>query len=277
MNGSDGLWYVQLSDGDVHRVTLDQLDEGFQAGHVDANTMVLAAGAAQWAKLGQLAGIDEAPPPRVAPSEPRPPPPVAMRIDAPPPLRSPPRAQAAAPPRVRSPAGTSVLSSYRPVSVDLSELDLEMALPRGSGKRWFVAVAAIAMVGSASAVAVTQPLFAQPYLSRLGLHGISLRSVAAAALPPRLVTIDRPPSVTALSAVPVFTPLPATGSSPVPPDRIADDPRHSPPATGKPHRAKAKAHKIGLGRGASHGPSVQKDSPTLTTGGNKYDPLSSSI
>lgn len=52
-------WYVKLSDGDVHRVTLDQLDEAFQAGHIDANTMVLASGATQWTKLGALAGIDD--------------------------------------------------------------------------------------------------------------------------------------------------------------------------------------------------------------------------
>ncbi|HXX65576.1 MAG TPA: hypothetical protein VEK07_00225 [Polyangiaceae bacterium] len=52
-------WYVKLSDGDVHRVTLDQLDEAFQAGHIDGNTMVLASGATQWTKLGALAGIDD--------------------------------------------------------------------------------------------------------------------------------------------------------------------------------------------------------------------------
>ncbi|MGD0676121.1 MAG: hypothetical protein ABSC94_11915 [Polyangiaceae bacterium] len=60
MNTSTGdSWYVKLSDGDVHRVTLDQLDEAFQAGHIDGDTMVLAAGASQWTTLGALAGIDE--------------------------------------------------------------------------------------------------------------------------------------------------------------------------------------------------------------------------
>ena len=38
MDGASDLWYVQLPDGDVHRVTLDQLDEGFQAGHIDGAT-----------------------------------------------------------------------------------------------------------------------------------------------------------------------------------------------------------------------------------------------
>ncbi len=59
MSGDDNLWYVKTPDGDVHRVTLDQLDEAFQAGRIDENVMVLAAGATKWAKLGELAGLDE--------------------------------------------------------------------------------------------------------------------------------------------------------------------------------------------------------------------------
>lgn len=59
MSISGDSWYVKLSDGDVHRVTLDQLDEAFQAGHIDGDTMVLASGATQWTKLGALAGIDD--------------------------------------------------------------------------------------------------------------------------------------------------------------------------------------------------------------------------
>jgi hypothetical protein len=53
------LWYVKLANGDVHRVTIDQLDGAFQAGHIDESTMVLAAGASQWTKLGEIAGLDE--------------------------------------------------------------------------------------------------------------------------------------------------------------------------------------------------------------------------
>ena len=53
------LWYVKLANGDVHRVTIDQLDGAFQAGHIDESTMVLAAGASQWTKLGDIAGLDD--------------------------------------------------------------------------------------------------------------------------------------------------------------------------------------------------------------------------
>ena len=47
MSGDENLWYVKTPDGDVHRVTLDQLDEAFQAGRIDENVMVLAAGATE--------------------------------------------------------------------------------------------------------------------------------------------------------------------------------------------------------------------------------------
>jgi len=77
MSGDENLWYVKTPDGDVHRVTLDQLDEAFQAGRIDGKVMVLAAGATKWQSLGELAGLDEAPPaaapvPPVMPSSLRP-------------------------------------------------------------------------------------------------------------------------------------------------------------------------------------------------------------
>jgi hypothetical protein len=67
MSSSGDLWYVKLGSGDVHKVTLDQLDEAFQAGHVDENTMVLAANGTRWMKLGDAAGLDDAPAPAPAP------------------------------------------------------------------------------------------------------------------------------------------------------------------------------------------------------------------
>jgi hypothetical protein len=73
MSGDENLWYVKTPDGDVHRVTLDQLDEAFQAGRIDENVMVLAAGSSKWAKLGELAGIDTpVPPPPAMPNSLRP-------------------------------------------------------------------------------------------------------------------------------------------------------------------------------------------------------------
>jgi hypothetical protein len=72
MSGDENLWYVKTPDGDVHRVTLDQLDEAFQAGRIDENVMVLAAGATKWAKLSALAGLDEPAPAAPVPNSLRP-------------------------------------------------------------------------------------------------------------------------------------------------------------------------------------------------------------
>jgi hypothetical protein len=57
----DGIWYVKLEDGDVERVTLDQLDEWFQSGRIDEKHMVLADGADQWMKLAELLGLSDGP------------------------------------------------------------------------------------------------------------------------------------------------------------------------------------------------------------------------
>lgn len=68
------LWRVQLPTGSIRTMTLDQLDEEFQAGSITESTPVLPPGAAAWTKLGDAAGLggDEAPPqaevvPSVAP------------------------------------------------------------------------------------------------------------------------------------------------------------------------------------------------------------------
>jgi hypothetical protein len=159
MNSTDRLWYVQLADGDVHRVTLDQLDEGFQAGHIDEKTMVLAAGASRWKALGELAGIDEGD--NVAPQ------PVA---------------------HVAPPLLPPTLNTHRPVSVDLSDLEvLEAAgLPRRSGKRWlvaFVAFVVVLILGGIGAVVVERPSWIEPYWSRLAPQTAAVKSWIERGLP----------------------------------------------------------------------------------------------
>jgi hypothetical protein len=58
-SGNGDLWYLKAHDGEVQRVTLDDLDEAFQAGRVDENALVRRAGATKWAKLGELARLKE--------------------------------------------------------------------------------------------------------------------------------------------------------------------------------------------------------------------------
>ena len=52
------LWRVQLGSGEVRVMSLDALDDAFQAGTIDENTPVLAPGAASWSKLGDAAGLE---------------------------------------------------------------------------------------------------------------------------------------------------------------------------------------------------------------------------
>ncbi|HEY5148199.1 MAG TPA: GYF domain-containing protein, partial [Polyangiaceae bacterium] len=150
---SEELWYVKLANGDVHRVTLDQLDGAFQAGHIDEGTMVLAAGASQWTKLGDLAGLDD----ESAPPDPQPQPYIA-----PAPVRAAPAAYVApatpaayaapvyAAPRaaaVPSMAPAYAANSLRPMSMDLGDAaDYDMPFKRKSGKGWLVAALAFLLV-----------------------------------------------------------------------------------------------------------------------------------
>jgi hypothetical protein len=164
MDGASQLWYVQLSDGDVHRVTLDQLDEGFQAGHIDGNTMVLPAGATRWAKLSEIAGIDEVasaptPLPRPAPVVLQPPSVVEFAV---------------APP---------LIESHRPVSVDLVDLDFVPGLPRRPRKGWIVGMLGVAMLGALAGVGLERPSLFKMYALLAGAHVATAKSRLADAMP----------------------------------------------------------------------------------------------
>lgn len=65
----DELWRVQLATGEVRTMTLDGLDEAFQAGAIDESTRVLAPGATGWAKLADVAGLGDAEPAAEAPEQ----------------------------------------------------------------------------------------------------------------------------------------------------------------------------------------------------------------
>jgi len=110
------LWYVKTADGDVNRVTLDQLDEAFNAGQIDENVMVLPAGEATWVKLGVLLGMEQ---------------------PAPTPVVLPP-----------TPTAFAIPPSIRPVSLDLSD-DLDAAPFRKKSRKGVVigALVGVAALG----------------------------------------------------------------------------------------------------------------------------------
>jgi hypothetical protein len=156
MSGDHDLWYVKTADGDVDRMTLDQLDEAFNAGHIDENVTVLPAGQNNWVRLGTLLGLDQ----------PATPPPVSF---APVPRYAP------------------VPNSMRPVSFDLSD-DLEFPeLHKKSRKAiGIVAIAAVLLIPAGILGANRM------HLGSLG----STPNVAAAAMqaPPPVTAAPPPPA-----------------------------------------------------------------------------------
>ncbi len=270
MSNAD-LWYVKLADGDVHRVTLDQLDQAFQAGHIDEDTMVLAAGATQWTKLGELAGLDEAPAVQVVP----------------------PRAAAARAPYTPTPAPylaapspyVPATHSFRPVSVDLTDVDVDdlrgVPYRRASGKRWVLAALGVAVLYIAQATT---------YLNRAGLHGSSPQSFggAAAQPPPPVVTeAVSPPSspVPAPVTAPAAIKQPSSAGSPLSPQftdqsnpeaKLTPDQKQKLLDADRERAQKAKSRARGSAPPASHGTPKVK-STVFTTGGSKFDPLNTSI
>jgi hypothetical protein len=247
------LWYVMLADGDVHRVTLDQLDDAFQAGHIDHETLVLAEGAKLWTKLGTLAGLDETPPPPQVP----------------------------------------VTNSFRPVSVDLTDVDPsdleDVPFRSRPSKKWFAAVAALAVVGTIAGVSTTKPWWVRPAMANVealvsratrAVHRNDMSTPSVAAQPPP------PADPAAPLANPAPAGLPAGGtaaSSPAqsgvstasPSDRLSADLKQKLLDGDKQRDLKAKAH-TRTAAPLSH-PSAKNKLGGFTTGGNKYDPLNSAI
>ena len=266
MSGANELWYVQLSDGDVHRVTLDQLDEGFQAGHIDAGTMVLASGSTRWTKLGELAGMDEIAPPHAPPV--LAPPPLSALFTAPPPL----------------------IESHRPVSVDLVDLDVVPGLPRRSRKTWIATLLGVAMLGGVAGVGVERPSLLQASFVSARTSAVAAKSWIATEVPGRLLgSKPPPPAVTATPPPAETAPTPTTPQTPSAPSAepaasapaaLASDRAGSDPAKQPPRGAGTKGH-IKKGHPKPQGsPDVPQRPPSaggFTSSGNKFDPLSSSI
>lgn len=318
-SGGSDLWYVKLQNGDVHRATLDQIEQAFEAGHVDGKTMVLATGETEWKTLGELAGLDDQPaeaapaaaPPVVAPSAPVPAatpaamPPQYAEVLQPryavvqPPASAPPAAYAgyggqtmhlpvAAPVQARVPVqsvtptpafATSYAppqpNSLRPVSMDFGGLDDDLPFRPSSRKRWGVALFAAAAMAGIAGVAVMRPGVRQAIMGARGTES------AAAALPAPLpatpvipeATPPEPPRAVPQPTVMADSP---SNDSPLTP-RFTDQQRQKLLTADKQRDDRTKARATDHVAGASaHGAPKMKSSG-FTTGGNKFDPLNSSI
>jgi hypothetical protein len=278
---SGDLWFVKLPNGDVHHVTLDQLDAAFQAGHINENTPVLSEGATQWTTLGAAAGLDEAPPP----AAPSPTPAPVVRSVAPPavhaaapvpyvpqvaPVSYAPRsAPVSYAPRSAPVSYAPPGNSIRPVAMDLgADFDLNDApFKSKSRKGWIVAIMALAAVGGGVGFAATN-----------GKIALGESPLVAAAPPPA----PAPPPVDPLPAV---KPQPAPQAPPVVQAPLAgtlpamDSPMNPHFAqASKDRQAQADTHQDGAR--ARHSYTAQtstKKSSVFTKGGNKFDPLNSDL
>ncbi len=282
----DGMWYVKLADGDVERVTLDQLDEAFQNGRVDENSMVLADGSDKWMKLADLLGLSDGAAPAPAPAKP-----AVMQA----PVTMPPLTPAKSAPApvvvVQAPAGAipAVLqasaaampvastrpvamplvptASLRPVSVDLSG-PIEIGDPQfraSSRKRWVVGMLGTALVLGAGAffvVTKTAP--------SANADPPPTFAAAAARPPPEPVSPAPPPP----AAAPPATANPGTSSVMDPTQRLTDDQKKKILDAEKTAKSHTKVRSTG---GGSASRAKDKSSSAFTTTGNKFDPLNSSL
>jgi len=220
-NDNDELWYVQMDNGDLRELTLDELDEAFNAGLIHENTYVMEVGGTEWQTLADVAGLNEeeepAPPaPAYAPQAvgARPLPnlvqhqsqypsatPAAMSASAWPPVVS---AGGYSPrPTPQSVAPFAIgPQSTAPVVHDLSDLDLNPPFKKRGMGIWVAAVAVVALGGAG--FAATQMKGGIAGLTALAKEAPPAE-VAAAMTVPR--PADPPP---AAKPDPAPTPAPAT-------------------------------------------------------------------
>jgi hypothetical protein len=252
--GSSDLWYVKLPSGDVHRVTLDQLDEAFQRGHIDGRTQVMGASTERWMTLSEILGDDE------------------------------PDSLAAQP--ARPLAYGHAPYSLRPMSVDFEDVVDVAPRRRGSGARW--AFAAFAIATAFGGVAVVRPDLRVSAVARVQaamrtLSAARTQTVAASSLDPAAVT---PPPAAASPApppavaAPVAAPAVATPASSAPAgdsalaSQFAAQSNQPKP---QPHHSKIQRKPGAPSRAKTSAAGPKPASQVFTTGGNKFDPLNSSI
>jgi hypothetical protein len=295
---SGDLWFVKLANGDVHHVSIDQLDAAFEAGHIDANTLVLPEGSTKWVRLGEAAGLDEATPPPAAPS-PTPAPvtvpavaashrPAPVSYAAPAAASYAPRAAVSYAPQApasyapRAPVSYAPpANSIRPVAMDLgNDFDLDVPFKKSGSRKggWVVAVLTLALVGAGVGFAAT---------NGGALSGLPLVAAAAAPAP---APVPPPPVVeaTPVSATPAAPATPPPPVAPAPLGGTLPSMEASPlnPRFTEAQREKlAQADKVredkAKGRQSSHysthSSTTYKSSSSFSKGGNKFDPLNSDL
>jgi hypothetical protein len=242
---SGDFWYVRSSGGGVHRLTLDDLETAFQAGQVNARTMVVPEDDVRWRRLGDLAGIEIEPTTRSRP----------------------------------------VPYSDRPVSIDSSNT---YAHPARGGRGWLAALGVAALVGGlATGISLRRPVWARSvahqaaigavlakdwganlysYATRRASHTGPLAPIPVATLEP---TAAPPPSAAVATA---------SGMAPIAVEMLPTERTAKGAPTKQRGRTRIVAKEHAAGRIPKATSPAKADTPSIfTTGGNKYDPLNSTL
>jgi hypothetical protein len=265
---SNDLWHVQLPTGEVRMWSLDQLDAAFQAELIDERTHVLQDGTTDWVKLGELLGLDsapasEAPSAQLPASAPSYTPSYATGAPA---SYDPPSVGAVSvtPGPVSVAPNSAALYSVRPVVADIpDDLDLDSVALRPRKKGLFVGLAAAALVLGIVGFAAT----------RLGGSPASAPAVSAVSptLPqpvPEAVTVAPQAPPPPLVAPAAADPAPATTTN----SRLTPSQRKALADADKNRDSARKARASAPARAPR-----TTSKPVFHKGGNKYDPLNSSI
>jgi hypothetical protein len=240
MTGPIEFWHVQMPDGSVSTMTLDDLDDAFQNDRIHEGTYVLKQGEQKWATLAELLGLDDEP---AAPSASFTPPPLA-----------------AAPFSYPPPASSAPIYSLRPVVSEIDDAELDFGGPqfRSSKKRKVIiagSVAGVALIAIAVAAL-----------------GSSDGTPVAAAKPPTPVAAAAPPPPPPV----VATPAPVDSA---PADRLTDAQKKALADADKTHATQAaqKAAARAASAPAHHSSYKSDNKPVFHKGGDKHDPLNSSL
>src|SRR6185436_7463095 len=133
----EDIWHVQVSDGDIPIVSLEQLDDLFRLDLIDDNVNDWQPGMPNWQPLKVIAGMDEDELKQVPPVS-RPPPAPPKRMAAPDPFAS----------TAWAPAPSFAPASFAPVTSNLSTEPI-YRYPTSSGSFGKVALVLVAVVGLA--------------------------------------------------------------------------------------------------------------------------------
>lgn len=240
MSDAIDFWHVQMANGTVCTMTLDDLDEAFQKGRIDEGTYVLKHGDAAWATLRELLGLDAE---------------EQARSVTPEPVVATPQYSSYPPP-----ASSAPIYSLRPVVSEIDDGELEMvgAQFRSSKKRTTLIAASVAGV---AAIAIAVAALGSPD---------GTPAPVAAKVAPVAVAAAAPPPVAA--PAPVETPTPAAS------DRFTDAQKRALADADKTRAAQSAQKAAARAASAPAHHSYKSDGkPVFHKGGDKHDPLNSSF